>query len=213
MPVAHHIRSAAQWRRLGLAAVALIALVGASIAGAQEPPQYRFFGFAGDVTIDGQPIPPGVVIAATIDGVEVARAEVNAAGAWVLGIASADFDADSCNLIFEVDGLQAMHSADDCSSRVRLALSSDDADLGEDLGGADDVDSAVAAEESSPSSEDELNQASSFVRPAPPRTGGGGLVESQSSAVWPRAAALTALLTLAVAVAALLLSRRSDGVA
>ena len=81
---------------------------------------YRFFGFAGDLTVDGEPLQPGEVVVARVDGVEVGRAEVNAAGAWVLDVNSDQFEEASCNIVFEVNGLQGRQSGDDCSLRVRL---------------------------------------------------------------------------------------------
>ncbi len=187
--------------RLVIAAVValLILLAGWTSVTAQDAPRYRFFGFSGDVTVDGEPIATGTVIVAIINGNEVGRADVNAAGAWVLDLNSDDFDQETCNVVFEVDGLRGRHSADDCSLRVRLALSSDDPSGGAGLDGEESVD------------DDELTQAGPVVRPVPPSTGSGGLAENSAGSNWSRTLAITALLTLGAALAALLLSRRSDG--
>lgn len=187
-------------RLIAVGLVTLIALAGSTVISAQDDSMYRFFGFAGDVTIDGEPLEPGAVIVATVDGVEVGRAEVNAAGAFVLDVNSDDFDEATCNIVFEVNGLQGRQSGDDCSLRLRLALSSDDAGETE-MAGEDEL----AAED------EELEQAGPIVRPGTPRTGSGGLAETESATSWPRTAAITAVLTLFAAIAALVLSRRSDG--
>lgn len=189
-------------RRLVAAVAALlIVLIGWSAVGAQDAPMYRFFGFAGDVTVDGEPIAPGTVIAASINGEEVGRSEVNAAGAWVLDVDSDDFDEATCNIVFEVEGLRARQPSDNCSLRVRLAFSSDEptgAGVADDAGSVDD---------------EELTQAGPVVRPEPPRTGSGGLAEDGAAGGWPRTAAITAVLTLGAALVALLISRRSDNTA
>lgn len=189
-------------RRLVAAVAALlIVLIGWTAIGAQDAPMYRFFGFAGDVTVDGEPIAPGTVIAASINGEEIGRTEVNAAGAWVLDVESEDFDELTCNITFEVEGLQARQPQDDCSLRVRLAFSSDDPTGGTQAGADQSVE------------DDELTQAGPVVRPAPPRTGAGGLAEGEAATNWPRTAAITAVLTLGAALVALLISRRSDNAA
>ena len=122
---------AANWQRFAAPAALWLVVLAAFLtfmmasvfpADAQEHPRHRLFGFAGDVTVDGEPIPPGAVITVTVDGVEIGRAEVNAAGAWVLDIDSVDFDEVNCNLVFEVDGLRAVHAAADCPRRVRLGV-------------------------------------------------------------------------------------------
>ena len=214
MQVAQIIRHNAANRRqrfvIVLALIMLAALLvsvwsGNASLDAQETPQYRFFGFAGDVTVDGAPIEPGVLITAKVGGAEVARAEVNAAGAWVLDIDSTDFEEASCNLVFEVDGLRGVHPGDDCSRRVRLALKSDTVRANGEA-------PAEMAELSDAALNDARDQSRSLVRPASPRTGSGGLAESRPSAspAWPRVAAITAILVLVTTLAALLLSRRSD---
>ena len=191
-------RSARRLIAVGLAT--LIVLTGWTTIAAQDASMYRFFGFAGDVTIDGEPLEPGSVIVATVDGVEVGRAEVNAAGAFVLDVNSDSFDEATCNVVFAANGLEGRQSGDDCSLRLRLAL------LSEDLADAEPTsESELAAED------DELSQAGPIVRPGTPRTGSGGLSEAESAANWPRTAAITAVLTLFAALAALVLSRRSDG--
>ncbi|MXX30858.1 MAG: hypothetical protein F4Y69_00470 [Chloroflexi bacterium] len=191
-------RSARRLIAVGLAS--LIVLTGWTSISGQDASMYRFFGFAGDVTIDGDPLEPGAVIVASVDGVEVGRAEVNAAGAFVLDVNSDDFDEATCNIVFEVNGLRGRQSGDDCSLRLRLALSSDDA-----AGAESESEAELAADD------DELTQAGAIVRPGTPRTGGGGLAEAESATDWPRTAAITAVLTLFAALAALVLSRRSDG--
>jgi len=196
-------------RRLFVAGlVTLIALAGWTTLSAQDASMYRFFGFAGDVTIDGEPLEPGAVIVASVEGAEVGRAEVNAAGAFVLDVDSDDFDEATCNIVFEVNGLQGRQSGDDCSLRLRLVLSSDEAT---GASSATEDDELATEDEELATEDEELEQAGPIVRPGTPSTGSGGLAETGSSSDWPRTAAITAALTLFAALAALVLSRRSDG--
>ena len=54
------------------------------------------------------------------------------------------------------------------------------------------------------------SQEREIVRPAPPSTGTGGVLAAEQSTNWPRAAAITALLMLAISVLALAISWRTD---
>ena len=85
-----------------------IVLIGGVVTSAQtSDPIVRFFGFSGDVTIDGGPVEPGTVIVAMVGDEEVGRTTVNQAGAWILDVNSADLPGDSCGVTFVVDGLRA----------------------------------------------------------------------------------------------------------
>lgn len=201
-------------------------------ASAQESATHRFFGFSGDVTIDGEPLLPGDEIVGFKDGVEIGRSMVNSAGAWILDVDASLLEASPCEVTFVIRGLSAHQSWDTCPLRVRLALvrppgsadSGTDSENGSAGGAADDSSStssegaADALEEDETDSlagDDEQDAQSSqereIVRPAAPRTGTGGALGVGEETNWPRAAAVTALLTFAVAVVALLIARRTDG--
>ncbi len=223
-----------QW--LALLAVVSVVLFGGVFASAQaSDPVFRFFGFKGDVTIDGEPVAPGTEIVAIVNDEEVGRSTVNQSGAWILDVSRSDIDEASCGVTFVVDGLSAPEKWDCSNLRLRLALFSDgeqrdstkqaDAQAVEAEGdvpessGRDDADGAtspVATAEQASSDDDSdetAQQAQSIVRPAAPRTGTGGVLDADESTNWPRAAAITALVTLGVAVVALLMGWRSDGAA
>ena len=223
------------WRRAAAVVVALLILgAGWSAAAAQDPEVHRFFGFLGDVTIDGDPVGPGSTIAALVDDEVVGETTVNAAGAWILDIDAALFDGGDCNITFVVNDLRAETAWDTCTMRVRLALASPveqaapdsepeaasttEADQSEASSeeSASDAESEVAEdmmEEEQEAEEDDgaLVQSEELVRPNTPRTGSGGILDEGGSANWARTAAVTAALTLVAAIAALLLSRRTDG--
>jgi hypothetical protein len=215
----------------------LIGLFGGAIASAQGTnAAHRFFGFQGDITINGDPIAAGIEIVALVEDEEVGRTTVNQAGAWILDVAASHFTDGSCQVTFIVDGLQVDLDWETCELRVRLSLVTDR--QSDESGPASQVSAEPDAQDDSESSltgeaedgaaggansddrmeeGDEPGQSASsqqderaIVRPAVPRTGLGGLVTTESSTNWPRAAAITALLTFGAGVAALLIGRRSD---
>ena len=222
------------WRRsvLVLAMLTLSvlspALVGVASVGAQESDTERFFGFAGDVTIDGEPLTQGAVIVAMVDEVEVGRTVVNRAGAWIIDVVSDDFSNSPCNVSFVFDGRHADPGWETCESRVRLALRSPtpegaQTEQAEQAGESstasvdEDEQEAEAAEtdDGELMSEDDgaepaASQERQIVRPSVPSTGTGGVLAAEPSTNWPRAAALSALLMFGVAVAALVISRGTD---
>ena len=222
-------------RRVAAALVALLLFaVGWSSVEAQDPEVHRFFSFLGDVTIDGEPVRPGSTIVALADGEVVGETVVNAAGAWILDVDSEVFDDGNCNVTFVVNDLRSETAWDTCTMRVRLALispggqtatdSESDAptDTTADQPGAPSTESAADAEpevaEDAIEEEQEeqvddgaLVQSEEFVRPGPPQTGSGGTLQEDGHAAWARTAAVTAALTLVAALAALLISRRTDG--
>lgn len=223
-----------QW--LALLAVVSVALFGGAFASAQaSDPGFRFFGFRGDVTIDGEAVAPGTEIVAMVGDEEVGRTKVNQSGAWILDVSKSDLDEDSCGVTFIVDGLRAPEEWDCSNLRLRLALFSngeqrdstvqvdaqageaeDDAPESSGQGDADEADSTAAGAEQASSDDDSdgtAQQERQIVRPAAPRTGTGGVLNDDESTNWPRAAAITALVTLGVAVVALLMGWRSDGAA
>lgn len=221
-------------RRVWLLAAALTAIWAAAMSigsvGAQDAETHRFFGFSGDVTIDDQALEAGDEIVAMADGREIGRTTVNRAGAWILDVNSGDFTVSPCNVSFVVEGLSVDPQWDSCKLRVRLALSSpagaesDEQSMSEsgDSAMSDNETSEQAADEmESDESEDQLEAEQSetepsaadereIVRPAPPRTGTGGAAAASEAADWVQAAALTALLMFVIAVAAMLLSSRTD---
>ena len=107
-----------------------IVLIGGVVTSAQaSDPIVRYFGFSGDVTIDGVPVEPGTVIVAMVDDEEVGRTTVNQAGAWILDVVMSDLNPDSCAVTFVVDGLRAPEEWPEegfCGElRLRLALFTD----------------------------------------------------------------------------------------
>lgn len=216
------------WRRTAAALLVVVIIgVGWVSATAQDSPTHRFFGFLGDVTIDGEAIGPGSTIVARVNGEVVGEAVVNIAGAWILDVDAAVFEGGNCSIVFEVNGIVADMAWETCMLRVRLALTTSEGAASE----SDSAASSTAADESGdgaePGSADDamegeleeegedgaLVQSEQLVRPNSPRTGTGGIFEEGGSTNWTRAAAITAVLTLVVAVAALLMSRRTDGTA
>ena len=229
---------ASGWRRSAVVLTALlVVLAGGVSVTAQDNPIHRFFSFSGDITIDGEPLLPGAEIVAVQDGNEIGRATVNPAGAWIMDIDAALLDGGPCDVTFIIEGLQTDQDWDTCSLRVRLTLfsppGSTDSGSGRETspgrsgggsasGGENEqhADGAVAADPNDTDPNDTLgdsdegdsqsSQGQQIVRPAAPRTGTGGVLASEGSTNWPRAAAITALLTLAIASVALLMSRRTD---
>ncbi len=127
---------------LGLAIVLCAAVISLNSADAQDsPPPHRFFGFAGDVTIDGVALTEGTVIVAMIDGAEASRGTVSSTGSWFLDIPISDKKENPCNVSLVIGGIAVQGTWDKCPMRVQLALSSppdDDADLLEN-GSSDDM--------------------------------------------------------------------------
>ncbi len=223
---------ASGWRRSAVVLTALLVVLAAGVSvTAQDNPIHRFFGFSGDVTIDGEPLQPGAEIVAAQDGNEIGRATVNPAGAWIMDIDAALLDGGPCDVTFIIEGLQTDQDWDTCSLRVRLTLfsppgstASDNSSGGSGGGSATNTgdsstpanpaksaDDGADADDSIGDEEDpQSSQGQQIVRPAAPRTGTGGVLGSEASTNWPRAAAITALLTLAIASVALLMSRRTD---
>ncbi len=229
---------ASGWRRSAVVLTALLVVLAAGVSvTAQDNPIHRFFAFSGDITIDGEPLQPGAEIVAVQDGNEIGRATVNPAGAWIMDIDAALLDGGPCDVTFIIEGLQTDQDWDTCSLRVRLTLFSPPGatDSGSERensqggsgggsapGGENEqhADGAVAADPNDTDPNDTLrdgdeadsqsSQGQQIVRPAAPRTGTGGVLASEASTNWPRAAAITALLTLAIASVALLMSRRTD---
>lgn len=220
-------------RRLAAVLLALsIVAVGWSAVEAQDAEVHRFFGFYGDITIDGEAVGPGSTIAALVDDEVVAETVVNAAGAWILDVEIAVFGGGDCNLTFVVNDLRAEEPWDSCTMRVRLALMTADGSAASDAESdapaataadqPDDSSAQSAADAESDVAEDELEeeiaeeeddgpvQSEELVRPRTPLTGSGGILDDVGSTDWARAAAVTAALTLIAALAALLISRRTD---
>lgn len=193
------------WRGLGVLAAALMLLaavvIGTTRANAQlSAPDHRFFGFAGDVTIDGEAITVGTVITAIVDGQDAYDSVVSEAGSWFLDVPVADIS-EPCNVTFAVDGIESDEAWESCPMRVVLELSSDDLM-------ADD-DSEDLMEEDEMAEEDEVAE-----QPAPtvPGTGTGGLLQAESASPWTSAAAITGLLLFALAAVGVMIGRRTDSV-
>lgn len=239
-------------RRLVSAMVAglTLLLVGWASVAAQDPEVHRFFGFLGDVTVDGEPVGPGSRIKALLGDEVVGETVVNAAGAWILDVNRDVFGGSNCDVTFVINDLRAETAWETCTMRVRLALISPTAPTmtasaadnvgatGDRSGAADQsgvssTESAAATESDRAAEETEdqtagemeeetaeggengedgtLVQSEELVRPKPPATGTGGIDDAGEHTNWPRAAAVTAALTLVAALAALLISRRTDG--
>ena len=121
-----------KWRQvLGLAAglIALFAIGGSALA--QPLPEFRFYGFSGSVTIDGEPAPAGTVIVASADGEELARGTVSENGAWWVDVKYA-----AEGVSFSVNGIEAegVYDADrpSGSQQVILAVETGAPAMGED---------------------------------------------------------------------------------
>ena len=109
-----------------LTAVLLLALPqsGRAQPAEEEPqpqPAYRFYGFTGSVTIDGEPAPHGTVIEAWADGEIVGRGLVRH-GAW-----NVDVDYLSSGVTFTVNGYPDMGEPRDAlvrggQARISLAV-------------------------------------------------------------------------------------------
>ena len=227
MHAATHFIGRLGWRGIGLlaAAIMLVAavVVGTSTADSQSPPPHRFFGFAGDVTIDGAAIEAGVEVVAMIDGEAAATGVVSNAGSWFLDIPVADLD-EPCNVTFVVDGIDADQTWTVCPMRVKLDLTSEAKTGDDDMMSEDDGDSMMEGDADDTMEEDDLLEAddsdgdtmeaddTAAVTPAVPGTGTGGLLGDGDGSPWASAVAITALLMFGVAAVALLIGRRTDSV-
>ena len=215
------------WRRLAVASATLmLVLLGIVSVSAQDSNTHRFFGFSGDVTIDDQPLAEGAEIVAMVDDVEIGRTKVNRAGAWILDVNSNDLKDSPCNVTFVFDGHHVDPGWDTCELRVRLAVTTPNGgqaqqaqpteDSSEASADADEQEAQAAQTDGAQlaSDDDDTEPGSSqereIVRPAAPATGTGGVLAAEQSTNWPRAAAITALLMLAISVLALVISWRTD---
>ncbi len=104
------------------ASITGMTLTGAAVVQAHDPPPHRFFGFADDVTIDGEPIAAGVAIVAMIEGEAVSKATVSTAGSWYIDVSQADLAERPCNVSLTFDGLSSEQEWDSCPTRVTLDL-------------------------------------------------------------------------------------------
>ena len=75
------------------ALTAALLLAGAALAQPTNPP-HTFYGYAGDVTLDGNSVPGGTTINAQADGVTVASGVVGTDGSWKIDVPA---DAGSVN--------------------------------------------------------------------------------------------------------------------
>ena len=105
-----------------LAALSVVLCIGILSSAQASDPIVRFFGFKGDVTIDGAPVGSGTVIMAMVGEKEVGSTTVNQAGAWMLDVNSSDLRPDACGVTFVVDGVRAPDEWDCAELRVQLAL-------------------------------------------------------------------------------------------
>ena len=218
-----------RFRAVGLALIAAVLLAGA-IASAQDAREvHRFFGFLGDVTINGEPIDYAAEIVAMKGEEEIGRTVIGPAGTWVIDVDVEHIESRPCPVSFVVDGIRADPEWTHCPFRVQLALTGPveepsvaeveelEEDKQEDVMEEVDEDDAVSDEEDEMQeavSEDEDVATAEQVETTPgaPRTGTGGLLGNQEETTnWPQAAALTAALMLVISAAAWLMSRRSDG--
>ncbi|MDE2988524.1 MAG: hypothetical protein OXT70_10835 [Chloroflexota bacterium] len=213
-----------------------IVLFGVVASAQSSDPIVRFFGFSGDVTIDGEPVGPGTVIAATVGDEEIGSTTVNQAGAWILDIFVRDLSPDSCTMALVVDGLRAPEEWHCGEARVRLALvrdgqdavsssapdsleeseedetvQSQPADASRESGSQGSAEQDDADESITEAGEDTgVEQQRNIVRPGSPSTGTGGVLDGEESTNWPRAVAITALLTFGIALVALLMGGRTN---
>ncbi|MXV80482.1 MAG: hypothetical protein F4X58_00695 [Chloroflexi bacterium] len=219
-----------------LTAVTLVLFGGVVTTAQSSDPIVRFFGFSGDVTINGEPVGPGTVIAAMVGDEEIGSTTVNQAGAWILDLILSDLDPDSCSVAFVVDGLRAPEEWHCGEPRVRIALVREGQD-GDSSSASDSLEESEE-DESVESQPDDANgengsqlsteqddgdevstesdgdkrveQSQKIVRPGAPSTGTGGVLDAEESTNWPRAVAITALLTFGIALVALLMGGRTN---
>ncbi len=187
---------------------ALTALLVGGIAMAQQLPPHTFYGFEGDVTIDGENAPAGTeILASTGDS-----ATIDEDGSWSLEVAG-----DSENVSFTVAGLAAEGAlpapsggvtrvilavstppppADDCPDDTGMDEGSDDLSEGDTM---DEGTMSDCPEEDALSEGDTMDEGESA--PAGdggefPGTGTGGLVGSSSSSAAYAIAGALALVAL-----------------
>ena len=108
-------------------ATALVVLAIALLATPSTSAQERevsawFYGFNLDITIDGEPVEPGVEIVAFKGDVEIGRATVNPAGAWFLYYDARNFAGGPCDVTFIIGAVQTTPGWESCELRVRLVL-------------------------------------------------------------------------------------------
>ena len=241
MHVATQLFGRQSWRRLSLLAVGLAVTLSAAVismnsADAQTTTTHSFYGFGGDITIDGQPLPTGTEIAAIIGDEVVASALVSESGSWIIEVPTSDIEEQPCNVLLVVNGFEAGQTWETCPMRVMLELSSGadgDADMLETASSddmmEDDSDSMMEDDDMMEDDSDDMmendgmmeedddgmmdgDEQTEAVTPTAPGTGTGGLLSSDEANRWPIAVAITALLTFGVAALSQLISRRTDGV-
>ncbi len=220
----------ARWFALVGAALAVVAVTTAVLA--QPQPQYRFYGLPGDSTINGEIAPVGSIVAASSGGEVLGSVEIGEAGTWYI-----DVEPDSANITFSLNGINdnVAYDAETVggSRKIELHVTSsvpDDAMQSEPADGdmleAEEDDGAMmeaadedAMESSEAEDDGDLMEAEDDTMQTAsdgdgeedyPDSGSGGLLEQQG-ANWPLAVGVTAALMAAVAGAALVISRRTDG--
>ena len=206
-----------------LVGVVLWLLSGAGFASAQESNvTHRFFGFSGDVTIDGEPLPAGALILGVVDGTEIGRTIVNQAGAWILTVDGSYVVEGDCNVTLVFDDLAASLSGESCPLRVRIDLLSGRPPPPEstaqaeqsavDDNSAPDNQSAASAEVSAEGGETESSGTtqSRIVRPRAPKTGSGGVNQATDAGSndWQAATAIAVVLAAGGTVALWFVLRR-----
>ena len=231
-----HVATGVQRWIVVLTAVTIVLFGGVVTSAQASDPIVRFFGFSGDVTINGEPVGPGTTIAAVVGDEEIGSTTVNQAGAWILDLILSDLDPASCSVAFVVDGLRAPGEWHCGEPRVRIARvregqepDSSDTTASQEEGAQDDAVSSQPADangeggsqagaeqdggDASSTEHDgdkRVEQSREIVRPGAPSTGTGGVLDTQESTNWPRAVAITALLTFGVALIALLMGGRTN---
>ena len=127
------------------------ALLASTIASAQDPEDvHRFFGFQGDITIDGQSIGVGAEIVAMVGSEEIGRTAVNPANSWIIDVDAAHIESP-CPVSFVVDGVRVDPDWEYCPSRVRLELGSSTEEAA-----VSEVESEQATDDASEAEEDTL---------------------------------------------------------
>ena len=221
------------WRHVLTALFLLMGLVllflGVRVIHAQEDSQterqstpdhyyYQFFGYAADVTIDGEPLQVGDSITPIINGNAVTPAVVAENGFFLtFKHLYEEPPIGECKVVYELHsqrrGLTVRTEeyayAPGCGDiRVAVALSS--ATEGSSNGAqaavvsdhADDADSGVQA--------DAPETSSRFQRPEAPRTGTGGVYDREAEANWPVVAGVLFLLVSAIGLMTVTVKRRTD---
>ena len=101
------------------ALTAALLLAGAALAQPTNPP-HNFYGYAGDVTLDGNSVPGGTTINAQADGATVASAVVMTDGSWNIAVPA---DAGSVNFaIGDAVSSTAYPVSSAGTTQVKLAL-------------------------------------------------------------------------------------------